>query len=354
MASSMGRSKRKDDVAVRSDAAPAGAVTGLGSDRGRFSENVESEIADVRGRMRSLRRVESVSSGSGDNSAAGDSGNGGVGVNGGSVGGKGVFQSFRESLFSRAPPELANVPATAQRRSIAGSGSASGSRMEGKEARERAIVSSTPDENRRKLRALMERVKLEMKPLQPEEALGGFEGVAAHCRVLSEALVGFEVKRMKELSAKIRGSGASGGGAEGGGSEGQVGAGILGEMIWQEEIVKALERSPALMEVREWRQTVTALRDEISQVMRQGVAPAAFGLEGSVPASAEGDDVGHIQPFTMWSRADETPGNLSPAAESRHGGAWISHAAARVPRREQHPNNPGARFFGTGRWDTGA
>ena len=315
--------------------------------------DVESEIAEVRGRMRSLRRAGSVGSGPGDNGTAGDGGHGEIGVNGGSAGGKGVFQSFRESLFSRAPPELSNVPATAQRSSIAGSGSgsgnASGRGREGRESRESVVVSSTPDENRRKLKALMERVKLEMKPLRPEEAPGGFEGVAGHCRVLCEALVGFEVKRMKELRAKIRGSGASGEGAEGGGDEGPEVAGRFGEMIGQKELVKALERSPALMEVREWRQTVTALRDEISEVMRQGVAPVAFGLEGSVPASADGDDVGHNQPFTPWFRADKTLGSLSPAAEPRRRGAWISYAAARVSRCEPHSNSPGVRRCGTGR-----
>lgn len=282
----MGISSRRGDGAAetRNDAAPTAVVAGLGSDRGRFSEEVESEIAEVRGRMRSFRRVGSVSSGSGDNSTAGDVGNGG------NVGGKGVFQSFRESLFaSRATPELANPPAPVQKSSVtdSGSGSASGSGSgSGREGRESAVVSSTPDENRRKLRALMERVKLEMRPLQLEEALGGFEEVAGHCRVLCGALVAFEVRRRRELQAKIRGGSEGAEGAEGP-------AGAVGELIANEELVRALEKSPALMEVREWRQTVTALGDGLSRKMEGAVSePAAVSQGGNVPVSTEGDNVG--------------------------------------------------------------
>lgn len=278
----------------------------------------------------------SVSSGSGDNMSSTDGGNGANGGIAGSVGGKGVFQSFRESLFSRAAPEVASPPAPAQKSSGTGSGimssigtgisisTNSGSGSGG--AQETAVVSSTPDENRRKLRSLIERVKLEMKPFQLEEALGGFEGVAAHCRVLCGALVGFEVKRREELRAKIRGSGAPGSESEG--------AGVVGELIGQEELVKTLEKAPGLMEVREWRQTVAALRDELSGIMNQGFGPVSFGLEARAPASAGVDHVGLSLFCPLWMvRADECRGPISSERVVSRRSLDISRSCSSSPLR---------------------
>ncbi|CAI4211089.1 unnamed protein product [Parascedosporium putredinis] len=69
------------------------------------------------------------------------------------------------------------------------------------------VVSSTPDENRRRLRALMSGVKwaaVESDPLS--EAYAAFQAVAADCRVLCDAIVDFERRGYGSDSESEKGS----------------------------------------------------------------------------------------------------------------------------------------------------
>lgn len=141
------------------------------------------------------------------------------------------------------------------------------------------IVSSTPDENRRRLRALMSRVKWATKESETlAEAFNAFEGVVVDCRVLCEAVVDFEVKKR-------------------GGSRSASGAAVVAmeggrEVQFSDWVAKVLERSPGLMEVRDWRDTLgrliaryrEALDEEVPEVDVSDLeSEASFASSNSVP-----------------------------------------------------------------------
>lgn len=275
----MGRSTlRRNTVVADGGGDVNGAVQPHEQDdetKGKFPEKIESEIAEVRERMRSSRKVGSFSMGSGE----------GAGVkswvpdivrNGaGSFWplGERAAMSNKESPDSISPgtgtlDESFRFPAPANgggapKITAPGFTFGTANPLDSIPAppapghsNSAAIVSSTPDENRRKLRALVQKVKLALAQegeapttMELDDGFAEFTRVSEQCRALCAALVLFEVKRRNELHEKM-------GKAE----DGPIG---------QEELVKALEKAPSLMEVRDWRETVAALAGRLAERARR-------------------------------------------------------------------------------------
>jgi hypothetical protein len=121
-------------------------------------------------------------------------------------------------------------------------------------------VSSTPDENRRKLRMLVQKVKWATGEGELEEAFEAFEAAAADCRALCTTIVAFEVKKRTAPAAPQ-------GGGRGAAAPPQLG----------EDMIRILEKAPGLMEVREWRETVSALMARLAErvlALTSGLAEA--------------------------------------------------------------------------------
>ncbi|PKS09452.1 hypothetical protein jhhlp_004068 [Lomentospora prolificans] len=121
-------------------------------------------------------------------------------------------------------------------------------------------VSSTLDENRRRLRALMSRLKWATKESDAlGDAFAEFEGVVGDCRVLCDAIVDFEVKKR-------------------GGSRNSSGTVVMivedGQGVRETRltdwVAKILERSPGLMEVRDWKETLSRLMGRYRECIEEG------------------------------------------------------------------------------------
>lgn len=256
-----------------------------GSNKGKFPEKIESEIAEVRERMRSSRKVGSFSSfgaGTGEGASAGakswvpDIVRNGAGSfwplgeraamkespNPTSPGMAGLDTSFKfPGPTNGGGVQKGNAPS-----SVFGTNSSADSPPAPQAAGHSngaTIVSSTPDENRRKLRSLVQKVKLALAQeggapgtMELDDGFAEFTRVSEPCGELCTALVLFEVKRRTELHEKM-------GKAE-------------DRPMGQEGLVKALEKAPSLMEVRDWRETVAALAGKLAERARQtdnGVPP---------------------------------------------------------------------------------
>lgn len=243
--------------------------------KGKFPEKIESEIAEVRERMKSSRKVGSFSSGGGE----------GVGVKSWVPeivrNGAGSFwplgeRAMKESSDPASPSSGAldasfkfpgptylagsqknNAPGPVFRTSKPADTPPAIGHNAG------AIVSSTPDENRRKLRALVSKVKLALAQegeapakMELDDSFAEFTRVSEQCRALCTALVQFEVKRRTGVHEKIKKA-----------DDGPIA---------QDELVKALEKAPSLMEVRDWRETVATLAGRLAETAARtdtGVSP---------------------------------------------------------------------------------
>lgn len=280
MPGEMGRSVKKDYGASDNyaDVATAIAPQGVREGKGKFPEGIESEIAEVRERMRSLRRRGSFGPEVALPKRATEPPPVKSRIPETARGSDGIFRPLVENANPKEPPLRMPFKTTIE----TGEGRGVPSSTEGPSSTPlatpaSAVVSSTPDENRRKLRALAQKVKWKLsgdgkRPSEAgdlDEAFAEFARVSGHCRALCTALVGFEVRRRTELHKKMKGGDWT---------------------ISHEELVKALEKAPSLMEVREWRETVAALTARLAERAAEGKAGDA-GIE----AEAAESDVGFLR-----------------------------------------------------------
>ncbi|SPO00065.1 uncharacterized protein DNG_02917 [Cephalotrichum gorgonifer] len=254
----MGRSsKRSGSIAEGSRTNGEGRKAGaaLEDSKGRFSDGVEMEIAEVRERMSSRSARGGSVNGANAEGVNAISNYGNINTNYGIVvpkegiessstsSGQSVFQSVRQSLFApRASPTTTTT--TTATTATAPTNAAPKNSSSIISAASAIVPSSTPDENRRKLRSLVHKVKWAMGGDNSDlgDAFAAFTDVSDNCRVLCEALVGSEVRKRTELHEKTKNDGP----------------------ISEDELAKALEKAPSLMEVRDWRESVSALMGRVA------------------------------------------------------------------------------------------
>lgn len=313
----MGRTIKRSNSVADNGPVVSNVIIALDEGKGKFPEKVESEIADIRERMKSSRQtwgfspkgisigdtlpkdgleatnsisesatesneigsfsppISSASTQEASEPAAPSSSNGESG------GGPGGWISRRSTFdMSKLFGLIPEFPAA---KSSAGAN---------------AVVSSTPDENRRKLRALAQKAKWALAQkgkwsdgtAELDEAFHEFADVSDHCGALCTALVQFEVKRRLELHERMRKNGSD-------------------ETLSNVELVKALEKAPSLMEVREWRDTVAGLT---ARLLARNPAATASELseapsEEARAATAEAGDVGFSPLFLPKDVGEDVP-----------------------------------------------